>query len=89
MKLASLRDGSRDGRLVVVSRDLTRYTVAGGIAPTLQRALDDWDLLRPRLEALAHDLELGAVPSDRFREHQALSPLPRGMWSRNSRNTSR
>ncbi len=82
MKLASLRDGSRDGRLVVVSRDLTRYTVAGGIAPTLQRALDDWDLLRPRLEALAHDLELGAVPSDRFREHQALSPLPRAyQWA--------
>jgi fumarylacetoacetate (FAA) hydrolase len=82
MKLASLRDGSRDGRLVVVSRDLTRYTVAGGIAPTLQRALDDWDLLRPRLEALAHDLELGAVPSERFREHQALSPLPRAyQWA--------
>jgi fumarylacetoacetate (FAA) hydrolase len=82
MKLASQRDGSRDGRLVVVSRDLTRYTVAGGIAPTLQRALDDWDLLRPRLEALAHDLELGAVPSDRFREHQALSPLPRAyQWA--------
>ncbi|HEY9346915.1 MAG TPA: fumarylacetoacetate hydrolase family protein [Inquilinus sp.] len=82
MKLASQGDGSRDGRLVVVSRDLTRYTVAGGIAPTLQRALDDWDLLRPRLEALAHDLELGAVPSDRFREHQALSPLPRAyQWA--------
>lgn len=82
MKLASLRDGSRDGRLVVVSKDLTRYTVAGGIAPTLQRALDDWDLLQPRLEALAHDLELGAVPSERFREHQALSPLPRAyQWA--------
>src|SRR3954467_2678368 len=82
MKLASLRDGSRDGRLVVVSRDLTRYTVAGGIAPTLQRALDDWDLLWPRLEALAHDLELGALPSDRFREHQALAPLPRAyQWA--------
>jgi fumarylacetoacetate (FAA) hydrolase len=82
MKLASQRDGSRDGRLVLVSRDLTRYTVAGGIAPTLQRALDDWDLLRPRLEALAYDLELGAVPSERFREHQALSPLPRAyQWA--------
>ncbi|WP_225770537.1 fumarylacetoacetate hydrolase family protein [Inquilinus sp. Marseille-Q2685] len=82
MKLASLRDGSRDGRLVVVSRDLTRCTAAGGIAPTLQRALDDWDHLRPRLEALAHDLELGAVPSERFREHDALSPLPRAyQWA--------
>ncbi|WP_026873772.1 fumarylacetoacetate hydrolase family protein [Inquilinus limosus] len=82
MKLASLRDGSRDGRLVVVSRDLTRCTAAGDIAPTLQHALDDWDHLRPRLEALAHDLELGAVPSERFREHDALSPLPRAyQWA--------
>jgi fumarylacetoacetate (FAA) hydrolase len=77
MKLASLRDGSRDGRLAVVSRDLTRCTDASGIAPTLQSALDDWPRLAPGLEALAHQLELGSVPSDRFHERDALSPLPR------------
>lgn len=82
MKLASLRNGRRDGRLVVVSRDLTRYADASGIAYTLQAALDDWDRIAPRLADLAHDLELGALPADRFHEHDALSPLPRAyQWA--------
>ena len=46
MKLATLRRGGRDGRLVVVSRDLTRCLLVPGIAPTLQAALDDWDARR-------------------------------------------
>ena len=53
MKLATLRNGSRDGRLVVVSKDLTRATDAARIAPTLQAALDDWEHMAPRLERLA------------------------------------
>jgi fumarylacetoacetate (FAA) hydrolase len=77
MKLATLKEGARDGRLVVVSRDLTRATDAGAIAPTLQSALDDWPRLAPKLEMLARDLEIGAVPARRFHEHDALSPLPR------------
>jgi fumarylacetoacetate (FAA) hydrolase len=77
MKLATLRDGTRDGRLAVVSRDLTRARDAGLIAPTLQKALDDWAHVAPKLEALADSLEQGAVPSERFHEHNALSPLPR------------
>lgn len=77
MKLATLRNGARDGRLVVVSRDLTRATDAGAIAPTLLTALDDWARVAPRLEALAAQLEIDAVPTERFREHDALSPLPR------------
>ncbi len=77
MKLATLRNGSRDGRLVVVSRDLTRAADAGAIAATLQRALDDWARVAPKLEALAAQLEIGAIPTERFREHDALSPLPR------------
>ena len=77
MKLATLRNGARDGMLVVVSRDLTRYCPAQPIAATLQAALDDWPRLAPKLEALARDLEIGAAPSFRFREHEALSPLPR------------
>src|ERR671916_3092974 len=76
MKLASLEQG-RDGRLVVVSRDLTRATDAFFVAPTLQAALDDWDRLGPRLEALAEQLEHGSVPSFRFHEHDCASPLPR------------
>lgn len=77
MKLASLKDGSRDGKLVVVSRDLTRCTDASFLAPTLQVALDDWQRLSPHLASLAQSLELGSLPSQRFHEHQAQSPLPR------------
>ncbi len=76
MKLASLKSG-RDGRLVVVSRDLTRAVDAGTVAPTLQAALDVWDAAGPRLAALSRQLELGSVPTFRFREHDAASPLPR------------
>ncbi len=77
MKLATLRTGARDGGLVVVSRDVTRATDAGAIAATLQDALDDWTRVAPSLEALAAQLEIGAVPAERFHEHDALSPLPR------------
>lgn len=77
MKLASLKDRTRDGKLVVVSRDLTRYISARPIASNLQDALDDWLHVAPRLADLAHGLEVGAVPSERFREHDAHSPLPR------------
>jgi fumarylacetoacetate (FAA) hydrolase len=82
MKLASLKDDSRDGRLVVVSRDLTRCIPAYPVAPTLQAALDAWDRLAPRLADLAHGLEIGALPSIRFHEHEAHSPLPRAyQWA--------
>ncbi|TJW52382.1 MAG: fumarylacetoacetate hydrolase family protein [Mesorhizobium sp.] len=82
MKLATLRNGRRDGRLVVVTRDLTRCTDASFLAPTLQDALDDWQRVSPHLLALAESLEHGAVPSERFHEHEALSPLPRAyQWA--------
>lgn len=77
MKLATLKNGSRDGRLVVVSKDLTRCTDAARIAPTLQAALDDWDAAAPRLARMAEGVELGSVPTFRFHEHECESPLPR------------
>ncbi|MCI0735625.1 MAG: fumarylacetoacetate hydrolase family protein [Beijerinckiaceae bacterium] len=77
MKLATLADGTRDGRLAVVSRDLAYATDAGAIASSLQQALDNWALLSPKLEVLAQALDAGSVPRERFREHGALSPLPR------------
>jgi fumarylacetoacetate (FAA) hydrolase len=52
MKFATLKAGGRDGTLVVVSRDLARYQTVGGVAPTLQKALDEWDAVRPELEAV-------------------------------------
>lgn len=77
MKLATIKDGSRDGRLVVVSRDLTQMTDAAFLARTLQAALDDWARVAPHLATLAQSLETGAVPAERFHEHDAASPLPR------------
>ena len=82
MKLATLKDGTRDGKLVVVSKDLTRYCAADNIAPTLQAALDDWDAIAPKLEVLAQDVEHEAVPCERFHEREAHSPLPRAyQWA--------
>src|SRR5271156_3391350 len=52
MKLATLKDGTRDGQLIVVSRDLHTAAVADAIAPTLQRALDDWAFYAPQLRDL-------------------------------------
>ncbi|HOY76327.1 MAG TPA: fumarylacetoacetate hydrolase family protein [Hyphomonadaceae bacterium] len=81
MKLASLKNG-RDGQLVVVSRDLTRYADASHIAPTLQSALDNWKRAEPRLQSLAEEVELGSVPTERFHEHDCASPLPRAyQWA--------
>ncbi|WP_299811864.1 fumarylacetoacetate hydrolase family protein [uncultured Roseibium sp.] len=82
MKLATLKDGSRDGRLVVVNDRLTWCTEAGHIAPTLQAALDDWDQVAPKLQLLSESLSHEAVPMIRFHEHEALSPLPRAyQWA--------
>ncbi|QDY99124.1 fumarylacetoacetate hydrolase family protein [Nitratireductor mangrovi] len=82
MKLATLKNGTRDGRLVVVSRDLTRCTDASFLVPTMQAALDDWKRMAPHLEALGEGLEHGSVPSERFHEHDAHSPLPRAyQWA--------
>ena len=80
MKLASLKDG-RDGRLVVVSRDLSRYLDASGVATTLQAALDDWTNAKPQLESLAAQLDSGTA-GEAFDEAQCESPLPRAyQWA--------
>lgn len=80
MKLASLKDG-RDGRLVVVSRDLKRFVVATDVAPTLQAALDNWAGTRADLEALATSLK-SQDAGEAFDESQCASPLPRAyQWA--------
>ncbi|MGJ8559224.1 MAG: fumarylacetoacetate hydrolase family protein [Litorimonas sp.] len=82
MKLATLKDGTRDGRLVIVSKDLSKYTDASDIAPTLQAALDDWATMAPRLKTLADALESGDAPNTPFDQSTAESPLPRAyQWA--------
>ena len=81
MKLASLKSG-RDGKLVVVSKDITQYTDASRVAPTMQAALDNWDQVSPGLQELAQGLETGSVPAERFHERECASPLPRAyQWA--------
>jgi fumarylacetoacetate (FAA) hydrolase len=77
VRLATLRDGTRDGTLVVVDRVAQRYAVADTIAPNLQAALDDWDRAAPELRRLAQRLETDesrGVPLDPAR---LTAPLPR------------
>ena len=83
MKLGSLKEGGRDGTLIVVSRDLTKAVKATGIAPTLQRALEEWGAAAPRLNALYE--VLNASPAETINGEpvfavdfaQFASPLPR------------
>ncbi len=83
MKLATMKDGSRDGQLLVVSRDLSTAHVANGIAPTLQRALDDWGFVAPQLEDLYATLNSGkARHAFAFEPRQCMAPLPRAFqWA--------
>ncbi|MDB5752145.1 MAG: 2-keto-4-pentenoate hydratase [Ramlibacter sp.] len=83
MKLASLKTGGRDGTLVVVSRDLVTCQAVPKIAHTLQCALDDWDNVAPRLEAIYDRLNAGtADKAESFIEMECHSPLPRAFqWA--------
>jgi fumarylacetoacetate (FAA) hydrolase len=76
MKLASLKQG-RDGRLVIVSRDLARAADAGDIVATMQEALDAWANIEPRLAELAVKLEVEAVADFPFRSEDCAAPVPR------------
>ena len=78
MKLGSLKEGGRDGTLIVVSRDLTRAVRAKGIATTLQAALEDWSNLAPRLNALSESLNAGDADGVFDLDFNVLAaPLPR------------
>ena len=83
MKLATLKEGGRDGTLVVVSRDLSKAVKATGIAPTLQRALEDWQSTAPRLNTVYEALNLSTAetingePVFAVDFAQLAAPLPR------------
>ena len=83
MKLATLKDGTRDGQLAVVSRDLKTAVLADGIARTLQAALDDWSFIAPQLTDLYENLNAGRAPrSFDFDAKRCMAPLPRAFqWA--------
>ena len=83
MKLATYKDGSRDGQLVVVSRDLASAHYASEIATRLQQVLDDWNFLSPQLEDLAATLNDGrALHAFAFEAARCMAPLPRAFqWA--------
>ena len=83
MKLASYKDGSRDGQLVVVSRDLSSAHYATGVASKLQQVLDDWNFMAPQLQDLYETLNQGkARHAFPFDAAQCMAPLPRAyQWA--------
>jgi fumarylacetoacetate (FAA) hydrolase len=83
MKLATLKDGTRDGQLAVVSRDLKTCVLADGIASTMQRALDDWHFIAPQLEDRYEELNAGrAHRSFDFDPKRCMAPLSRAFqWA--------
>ncbi|RYF68603.1 MAG: FAA hydrolase family protein [Comamonadaceae bacterium] len=83
MKLATLKDGSRDGQLVVVSRDLSHAHYATGIAHRLQQVLDDWSFISPQLQDLYTQVNHGrARHAFPFNPAQCMAPLPRAyQWA--------
>ena len=83
MKLATYKDGSRDGQLVVVSRDLRSAHYATGTATRLQQVLDDWNFLSPQLQDLYVSLnQAKARHAFAFEPRQCMAPLPRAyQWA--------
>ncbi len=83
MKLATYKDGSRDGQLVVVSRDLATAHYATGIASKLQQVLDDWNFMSPQLQDLSDALNNGkARHAFPFEPARCMAPLPRAyQWA--------
>ncbi len=83
MKLATYKDGSRDGQLVVVSRDLAQAHYATSIASRLQQVLDDWSFLSPQLQDLYEQLNAGRSRHPfPFDPQQCMAPLPRAyQWA--------
>lgn len=77
MKLATKRNGTRDGELWIVSRDLSRAAPAPAIAPTMQAALDDWERAEPALRDIAYEIEIGRAETSPFDAAACSSPLPR------------
>ena len=77
MKLGTLKSSSRDGQLVVVSKDNSKWALADSIAPNLRSAVENWSNVKTELEKLYRDLNEGKISSAQIEEKNFLSPLPR------------
>ncbi|MCG9597303.1 fumarylacetoacetate hydrolase family protein [Vibrio sp. Isolate25] len=83
MKLATLKNDTRDGQLVVVSKDLTKCVAVADIAATLQSALDQWSKVEPQLTEVYQALNEGTLVAEMpFEQSLCESPLPRAyQWA--------
>jgi fumarylacetoacetate (FAA) hydrolase len=77
MKLGTIRDNSRDGKLVVVSRDGQRYQEVGSVCPTMQNLLDSWDELSPKVEEIFNKLDSDSSAGEKVDVTKFHAPLPR------------
>lgn len=77
VKLATLNDGSRDGKLLIVSKDNTKWTSATDIAPTLQNAMDNWSSVEAKLRQRYDELNKGSITSEAADVNKLHAPLPR------------
>lgn len=82
MKLASLKEGARDGQLCVVSQDLSKYVLVSEVCSTMQQALEDWDTVKEALKREYDQLCSGQVQGESFDPAMFHSPLPRAyQWA--------
>ena len=82
MKLATLNDGSKDGLLIIVSRDLSKFSIPEGIANTMQYAMDNWEQIKDELIHFSAQLENGKIKTKPFNSKDVHSPLPRAyQWA--------
>ena len=82
MKLATYKNDTRDGTLMIVSRDLTKACSAEGICNTMQQALDNWQAIAPQLQMRYEQLNSGQLESVAFDASRCESPLPRAyQWA--------
>jgi fumarylacetoacetate (FAA) hydrolase len=83
MKLATLKNNTRDGQLVVVNKTLSEAVIVSDIAPTLQAAIDNWNEISPKLDAIYQSLNAGLIANTMvFEQAQCESPLPRAyQWA--------
>ena len=82
MKLATLNDGTKDGQLIIVSKDLKTFVEAQDVVSTMQNAIDNWDSVKTLLEDISIELNAGKLKSNTFDATLVHSPFPRSFqWA--------